>query len=149
MAFTCCYPLRWLLIWLWSEVVDPCFIHCHIFMQKLIFVVLKWLQTTLNYRHVFDQLWANAAPTLNTAFSLTNIHAKWWIHCLLISSSPLLSHATSIYDWPKQVWSFLVFSGTTAKFKQLGLSASFVSVWPHLKSAYHLLTVVSDGSESE
>ena len=52
---------------------------------------------------VFDQLWANAAPTLNTAFSLTNVHAKWWIHCLLISSTPLLSHTTSIYDWPKRV----------------------------------------------
>ena len=60
---------------------------------------------------VFDQLWANAAPTLNTAFSLTNVHAKWWIHYLMISPSPLLSHATSIYDWPKWVcgvlWCFL------------------------------------------
>ena len=52
---------------------------------------------------VFDQLWANAASALNTAFSLTNVHAKWWIHCLLISSTPLLSHATSIYDRPKWV----------------------------------------------
>ena len=25
---------------------------------------------------VFDRLWANAAPALNTAFSLTNVHAK-------------------------------------------------------------------------
>ena len=30
----------------WSEVLDPCFIHCHIFMQKLLFVALKLLQTT-------------------------------------------------------------------------------------------------------
>ena len=43
---------------------------------------------------VFDQLWADVAPTLNTAFSGTNVHAKWWIHCLLISSTPLLSHAS-------------------------------------------------------
>ena len=52
---------------------------------------------------VFDRLWANVAPTLNTDFSLINIHAKWWIHCLLISSTPLLSHATLIYNWSKQV----------------------------------------------
>ena len=56
---------------------------------------------------VFDQLWANAPSTLNTAFSLTNVHAKWWMHCLLIYSTPLLSHAISIYVWPK--WVFGVF----------------------------------------
>ena len=67
----------------------------------------------LNWWHivVFDGLWANVAPTLNTAFSLTNVHTKWWIHSLLISSTPLLSHPTSIYDRPKQVcgvfWCFL------------------------------------------
>ena len=52
---------------------------------------------------VFDWLWANTTPTFNTAFSLTNLHAKWWIHCLLISSTPLLSHITSIYDRPKWI----------------------------------------------
>ena len=31
----------------------------------------------------------------------------------------------------------------------LGNLALFVSVWPHLKSAYHLLTIVSNGAESE
>ena len=42
---------------------------------------------TLNRQRVFvvDQLWENTAHALNTAFSLTNVHAKWWIHCLLIS----------------------------------------------------------------
>ena len=59
----------------------------------------------LNHRHVvaFGRMWANAAPIFNTAFSLTDVHAKWWIHCLLISSTPLLSHVTSIYDQPKWV----------------------------------------------
>ena len=46
-AFTYCYPLSWLPIWLRSEVVDPCFIYCHIFTQKLLFVALKQLQTSL------------------------------------------------------------------------------------------------------
>ena len=52
---------------------------------------------------IFDRLWANVAPTLNTAFSLTNVLAKWWIHCLLISSTLLLSRTTSIYNQPKRV----------------------------------------------
>ena len=46
------------------------------------------------------------------SFSLTKAHAKWWIHCLLISSTPLLSYATSIYDQPKRVcWVFWCFPG--------------------------------------
>ena len=57
---------------------------------------------------VFDWLWANTALTLNTSFSLTNVHAKWWIHYLLISSTPLLSNATWIYDQPKQVSGFFL-----------------------------------------
>ena len=67
----------------------------------------------LNHRCivVFGWLLANTAPTFNAAFSLTNVHAKWWIYFLLISSTPLLSHATSIYNRPKQVcgdfWCFL------------------------------------------
>ena len=106
---------------------------------------------SLNHRHivVVNWLWANITPTLSTAFSLTNIHEKWWINCLLISS-PLLSHATSIYERAKQVCGvFLVFSKTTAKFGQPEHSALFVSIRLHLKSAYHLLTVVSDGAASE
>ena len=108
MAFICCCPLSWLPIWLWSKVVDPCFIHCCIFTHNLLFVVLKQLQITLNHQRVavFDRLRANVTPTLNTTFPLTNIHAKWWIHCLLIFSTLLLSHATSIYNQPKKVWGF-------------------------------------------
>ena len=96
-------------------------------------------------RHVvvFDRLWANAAPALNTIFLSTNVHAKWWIHSLLISSNRLLSLATSIYD---QFFGF--FSGTTAKFGWPEGSASFVSVRPRLKLAYRLLTAVSDRTES-
>ena len=93
-----------------------------------------------NFFFFFFFLLRWVAFTLNTAFSL------WWIHCLLISSTPLLSHATSIYDRPKWV---LVFFRTTDEFGWPECSASLVSVQPHLKSAYNLLTVVSDGPESE
>ena len=93
--------------------------------------------------------WANVASTLKIAFSLTNVHAKWWIHCLLIYSSPLLSHATLIYDRPKRVLrSFLVISRTTAEVGWPERSASFVSVLPRLKSAYHPLTIVCNGADS-
>ena len=43
---------------------------------------------------VFDRLWENVTPTLNTAFLLTNVQAKWWIHCLLISQ--LLSYLAQL-----------------------------------------------------
>ena len=106
-AFTCCCQLSWLPIWLQSAVGDLCFIHCHIFTEKkILFVAFKTVaNNALNRRRVavFGRLWANAATTLNTAFSLTNVHSQWWIHCLLISSTLLLSHATSIYDRPKRV----------------------------------------------
>ena len=46
-AFTCCCSLSWLPIWLQNEVMGPCFTHCHIFTQKLLFVGLKQLQRRL------------------------------------------------------------------------------------------------------
>ena len=98
---------------------------------------------------VFDQLWANTTPTLNTAFSLTNVHAKWWIYCLLISSTLLLYHATSIYNHTKWVCGVFAVFGTTTEFRWPEHLVSFVSVQPCFKSAYQLLTVVSDGAESE
>ena len=56
-------------------------------------------KNTLNHQHVvFDRVWANTTTTLNTAFSLRNDHAKWWIHFLLISST-LLSHTTSTIEF--------------------------------------------------
>ena len=57
---------------------------------------------TLNRRRVvvFHLLWANAAPTFNTAFALTNVHAEWW---LLIYSLPLPSHFSLIIFY-HSVW---------------------------------------------
>ena len=40
-----------------------------------------------------------------------------------------------------------MFSGTTAEFGRPDRSASFLSVRPHLKSAYDVLTIISDGAE--
>ena len=78
--------------------------------------LLRWNSCKTVQRSKSSTRWflltvSKRTPTLNTAFSLTNVHAKWWIRCLLISSTPRLSHTTSIYDRPKRVcgffWCFL------------------------------------------
>ena len=109
----------------------------HIYAKAPFCSVETVANNALNCQHivVFDRLWANVSPTLNTAFSLTNVHAKWWIYCLLISSHPLLSHATSIYDQPK--WVFGVFWDNCRIWATWVFS--IICVWLHLKSAYHLL----------
>ena len=95
---------------------------------------------------VFGWLWANLTPTVNTAFSLINVHAKWWIYCFLISSTPLL---TSIYNWPKWVCGlFWCFPGQLLNLDNPSVQ-HHLSIRPCLKSAYHLLTVVSNGAGSE
>ena len=77
----------------------------HMYTKTLFCCIETVVNNALNHWRmvIFDRLWENAAPTLNTAFSLKNVHAKWWMSCLLISSAPLLFHTTSIYDRPKQV----------------------------------------------
>ena len=77
---------------------------------------------------VFDQLWANTVPTLKSAFSSTNVHAKWWIHYLLISSTPLLSQAISIYNRPKRCLRiFCIFRDNCLIWATLALSLICVS----------------------
>ena len=100
----------------------------HIYEKTLFCCVETIANNVLNRRRivVLDRLWAKAAPTLNTAFSLTNIHAKWWIQCLLTSSTRLLSQATSIYDQPKRVVEFF------------GIFRDNCWIWATLSVQYHL-----------
>ena len=105
-AFICCCLLQ-------SEVVNPCFIHCHIFMQKLLFVALKQLQTLLWIINALLFLieWGQMQHPLWTQLSYwqkfmqNGEYAAFWYLQLP------LSHTTSIYDWPKWVcgvfWCFL------------------------------------------
>ena len=67
------------------------------------------LNSALNRRCVvvFDRLWANAASTFNTAFSLINVHAKLWMHSLQLS--PLLSHAISICYQPQRFYGLFLY----------------------------------------
>ena len=62
-----------------------------------------------------------------------------------------ISRNFNLRSGKRSLWGlfFLMFSGTTSEFGWPECSASFVSVRLHLKSAYHLLTNVSDGAESE
>ena len=66
-----------------------------------------------------------------------------------IFNSSAISRNFNLRSAKTSLWSFLVFSETTAEFGRPEVSASFVYVRPHLKLAYYLLTVVSDGAESE
>ena len=66
-----------------------------------------------------------------------------------IFNSSVMSCNFNLWLAKTSLWNFLVFSGTTAEFGQPKHSASFVSVQPRLKSAYYLLTIVSDVAVSE
>ena len=102
MAFTCCCLLTWWLIWLRSELVNPCFIHCLIFTQKLLFVAMKQLQKSIE------------SSTHCCFWSTVSKRGTYFEHSFLIDkcsskmvntlpSTPLLSHATAIYDQPKRL----------------------------------------------
>ena len=61
-----------------------------------------------------------------------------------IFNTSTISRSFNLRSAIKSLWSFLVFSETTAEFGQPESSASFVSVRQRFKSAYHLLSIVSD-----
>ena len=54
-------------------------------------------------RYCFWSTMSKCDTHFEHSFLIDNVHAKWQIHCLLISSTLLLSPATSIYNWPKRV----------------------------------------------
>ena len=131
--------------------VDPCFTYCHILCSpKLLLVLLKQLQTTLWIVNVLLFL-INCKPTQHPLWT-------WFSHWQILMQN---EESTAFFNssaiscnfnfWLAKVswWSFQVFSRTTAKFGQPDHSTSIVSLQPHLKSPYHLLTIISDGAESK
>ena len=111
----------WILVsFIFTYLRKNSFLLCWNCLQKML-----WIINVL----FFDQLWANAAPTLNTAFSD-------------IFNSSAISRSFNLWSAETSLWSFLVFSETTAKFRQHAHSALFVSVRPHLKSAYNRITLI-------
>ena len=128
----------------WSS--GTCFIHCYIFTQKFLFVVLKQLQTMF---WILDALF----------WTMIHFEHSFLIDkcsCKLVNRQPsdifnssAISHNFNLQSAKMSLWSFLVFSGTTSEFGWPECSASFVSLRPCLNLACHLLTVVSNEAESK
>ena len=148
-AFTNSCPLSWMPIWLWSEVVDPFFIHCHLLTQKLL---LKQLQTTLwivdallfliDWEQTWHPFWIQLSHW--QIFMQNGEYTAFWYLQFLWYLTQLqftIGHNEFV--------EFFGVCWNSAEFGRPKCSASFVSVRPHLKSAYHNLTVVSDGAECE
>ena len=102
-AFTCCYPLSWLTIWLRSEVVDSYFIHCNIFVQKL-FVVLKQWQTML---WIVDLFLIDCGTHFEHSFFIDKCSCKM-VPSDIFNSSTIL-HNFNLQSAKMSLWSFLVF----------------------------------------
>ena len=118
-----------------------------IFMQKLLFVALKQLQTTF---WIIDTLFLiDCEQTQHPLWRQLSHWQMFMQNCeyTAFSYRQLLCYLMQLQFM--SLWRFLVFSGTTVEFGQPEHSVSFVSVQPCLKSAYHFLTIISDGAESE
>ena len=92
----------------WFFLSQPCFICCHILMQN--FFMLRWNSCKQHSGSSVHCCFWSAVSKHSTHFEhifINDIPAKWWLHCLLISLTLLLSHATLNYDRPKRVcWDF-------------------------------------------
>ena len=99
-GFTFCCPLSWLPIWLWNVMMDPYFIYCHTLHERILFIALMQ-RSKSSTCSCFWSIVSKRDINYEQSFSCSNIHAKWWIHCLLISLRCQLSHTTSIHDRPK------------------------------------------------
>ena len=118
-AFISGYSLSWLLIWLRSEVVDLCFIYCHILTQTILLLRLnscKQLSKSLR-RCCFWSAMSKRGTFFELGFLIDRCSCKIVNTMPFNIFTPLLSHTTSIYDRPW--WSFLFFSSTTADQKAM------------------------------
>ena len=66
-----------------------------------------------------------------------------------IFNSSFITCKFNLHSAKTSLLSFMVFSWISAEFGQPERSVSIMSVQPRLKSAYHLLTVVSNGAKSK
>ena len=119
----------------------------YIYTKTFFFVELKQFQT----------LWI--VDALLFLFISEQMQHPLWTqlsHRQMVNTLPseiFISFATScnfnLWLTKTSLWSFLVFSGKTDEFGQPECLASFVSVRPRSKSAYHPLTIVPNRAESE
>ena len=101
----------------------------HIYAKSPFCCVETIANNALNRRRVvaFDRLWANAAQLSHCHTMVNTLPSDIFTFSAIPRNFNLRSAKMNL-------WSILVFSGTTAEF---GCSASFVSVRPRLKSAYN------------
>ena len=119
-------------------------------MQKLPFVLLKQLQKLLwiVYILLFLVDCEHTCTHFQHSFLIDKCSCK--MENILpsdIFNFSVISRSFNLQSAKISLLSFL-FSRTTAEFGSPEHSTSFVSVRLHLKSAYHLLTVVSNGAKS-
>ena len=144
--------LSWLPIWLRSKVMDPCFLHCHIFTQNSF--LLHWnsckQRSESSMRCCFWSTVSKSGTHFEHSFLINKCSSKM-VNTLPsdVFNTSAISRNFNLRSVKMSLWSFFMFSGTTSVFGRPERSASFVSVRPCLKSAYHHLTVVSDGAVSE
>ena len=122
----------------------------HIY-AKTLFLMLKQLQTML---WIVDALLFLIVSKRGTHFEHFFLIDK--CSCKMVNTlgsdifnSYVISHNFNLRSAKMSLWSFLVFSMTTAELRQPERSTSYVFVRLYMKSAYHLLTIVSDRAESK
>ena len=127
-------------------------IYHHIFTQKLLSCCIETIaNSALNHRCVvvlidseqmLHPLWTQFFSD-KCSYKMVNTLPS----DIFISSA--ISCNFNLRTAKRSLWSFLIFSRTTAEFGRPEHSASFVFVRLHLKSTCHLLTIVSDEAEPE
>ena len=107
----------------WAKWWIHLFIHCHIFTQKLLFIALKQLQTMC----CFWSTWSKHSTHFEHSFLFDKCSCKK-VNKLPsdIFNSSTFSRNFNLRLAKTSLWSFLVFSGTIAKFGRSERSASLV-----------------------
>ena len=124
----------------------------HIYVKTIFCCIETVSNNALNCWHVivFDWLWTNMNP-LWTQLSHWQIimqnseYTAFWYFQLIC----YLMQLQYMIDQNKFVEFFSVFQNNNCWIWVTRASTSFASVWPRLKSAYHLLTIASDRAESK
>ena len=148
-AFTCCCPLSWLPIWPRSEVVGPCFIHCHIFTQKLLIVTLKLLQRTL---WIVDALLLLTMSKRGTLFKQSFLIDK--CSCKIVNTllsdtfnSSAISRNCNLRSAKTSLWSFFGVFQDNCRNWATWESRNICVCTTAFK--FTIIPLVSDGAESE
>ena len=129
----------------------------HIYTKTPFCCVETVAKNALNHQHVFEQMQHPISAQLSPwqMFMQNGEYTAFWylqLLCYLTQLQFMISQNKFVEFFFFFFFFFFfvcVFSWTTTKFGQPEHSASFVSVQPHLRLAYHLLAIVSDRAESE